>query len=261
MARTALITGASSGIGREIAKLLSQRGFKVILTARREDRLRELADKLDGESRVIVCDLSKREECFRLYEEVRSERVTVLVNNAGFGKLGEFIDIPIEDELRMIDTNVTAVHILTKLFLKDFVREDRGYILNVASSAGLTPGGPLMAAYYATKAYVTSLTGSVYEELQRSGSRVSISALCPGPVDTEFNDVANCTFGVASISAEDCARVAVNGMFARKLMIVPEMGLKVATKFSGIIPRKLSLAFTGELQSGKQNGNENTSGR
>lgn len=252
MARTALITGASSGIGREIAKLLSQRGFKVILTARREDRLKELADELSGESRIIPCDLSDREECIRLYEIVKNERVTVLVNNAGFGKLGEFKGIPLEDELRMIDTNVTAVHILTKLFLKDFVDEDRGYILNVASSAGLTPGGPMMATYYATKAYVTSLTSAVYEELQRSGSRVSISALCPGPVDTEFNDVANASFGVASISAEDCARIAVDGMFARKLMIVPEMSIKLATKMSGIIPRKLSLALTGEIQSNKQ---------
>ena len=251
MARTALVTGASSGIGKEIARELDNRGFRVILTARREDRLRELAAELN-DSRVIVCDLSQEDECRRLHEEVKDERVTVLVNNAGFGKLGDFDKIPLEDELRMIDTNVTAVHILTKLFLLDFKAEDRGYILNVASSAGLMPGGPLMATYYATKAYVTSLTGAIYEELKMSGSRVKISALCPGPVDTEFNSVANAQFGVKSISAEYCAKRAVEGMFAGKMIIVPERTLALATKAAQLPPRRLIIAATGQLQSGKK---------
>ena len=251
MAKTALVTGASSGIGREIARELDSRGFRVILTARREDRLNELAEEL-WDSRVIVCDLSKEEECRRLYEEVAEERVTVLVNNAGFGKLGRFDELPLEDELRMIDTNVKALHILTKLFLKDFIKADRGYILNVASSAGLMPGGPLMAAYYATKAYVTSLTGAIYEELKLADSRVSISALCPGPVDTEFNSVANAEFGVKSISAEYCAKRAVEGMFAKQLIIVPEKGLGLAAKAAQLAPRRISLAVTGQLQSNKQ---------
>lgn len=251
MARTALVTGASSGIGREIARELDSRGFRVILTARREDRLRELADEL-LDSRVIVCDLSREDECKRLHEEVKDEKVTVLVNNAGFGKLGDFDKIPLEDELRMIDTNVTAVHILTKLFLQDFKAADRGYILNVASSAGLMPGGPLMATYYATKAYVTSLTSAIHEELKMAGSRVKISALCPGPVDTEFNSVANAQFGVKSISAEYCAKRAVEGMFAGKMIIVPEKALALATKAAHIPPRRLILAATGKLQSDKK---------
>lgn len=251
MARTALVTGASSGIGREIARELDKRGFRVILTARREERLRELASELQN-SRVIVCDLSREDECIRLYDEVKDESVTVLVNNAGFGKLGRFDEIPIDDELRMIDTNVKAVHILTKLFLKDLIEADRGYILNVASSAGLMPGGPLMATYYATKAYVTSLTSAVSEELKMSGSRVKISALCPGPVDTEFNSVANAQFGVKSITAEYCAKRAVEGMFAGKLIIVPEKGLGVATKAAQISPRGIILGLTGKLQSDKQ---------
>ena len=251
MARTALVTGASSGIGREIARELDRRGFRVILAARREDRLKELAEELN-DSRVIACDISKEEECRRLYEELKDERLTVLVNNAGFGKLGRFDEIPLEDELRMIDTNVKGLHILTKLFLKSFIAEDRGYILNVASSAGLMPSGPLMAAYYATKAYVTSLTGSIYEELKMADSKVKISALCPGPVDTEFNDVANAQFGVKAISAEYCAKKAVEGMFAGTLIIVPERGLGLAAKAAQLAPRKLSLAFTGQLQSGKK---------
>lgn len=255
MARTALVTGASSGIGREIARELDKRGFRVILAARREDRLVELAEEL-SDSRVIVCDLSREEECRRLHEEVSEERVTVLVNNAGFGKLGRFEEIPLEDELRMIDTNVRAVHILTKLFLKDFIKEDRGYILNVASSAGLMPGGPLMAAYYATKAYVTSLTSAIYEELKTADSKVNISALCPGPVDTEFNSVANARFGVKSISAELCAKRAVEGMFAKQLIIVPEAGLGLAAKAAQLAPRRISLALTGQIQSNKQTGSD-----
>lgn len=255
MARTALVTGASSGIGREIARELDKRGFRVILAARREDRLGELAEEL-SDSRVIVCDLSREEECRRLHEEVSEERVTVLVNNAGFGKLGRFEEIPLEDELRMIDTNVRAVHILTKLFLKDFIKEDRGYILNVASSAGLMPGGPLMAAYYATKAYVTSLTSAIYEELKTADSKVNISALCPGPVDTEFNSVANARFGVKSISAELCAKRAVEGMFAKQLIIVPETGLGLAAKAAQLAPRRISLALTGQIQSNKQTGSD-----
>ena len=251
MARTALVTGASSGIGREIAKELDKRGFRLILAARRADRLEELAAQLN-DTRVITCDLSREDECRRLYDEVKDEKATVLVNNAGFGKLGRFEQIPLEDELRMIDTNVRAVHILTKLFLRDLIEEDRGYILNVASSAGLMPGGPLMAAYYATKAYVTSLTSSIYEELKMADSRVKISALCPGPVDTEFNRVANADFGVKAITPEYCAKCGVEGLFAGKLIIIPERGLDIASKAAQLAPRRMILAVTGQLQSAKK---------
>lgn len=251
MSKTALITGASSGIGREIAKQLSARGFRVILAARRKQRLEELAAELDGESRVVTCDLSTREGCFELYEQVKDERVSVLINNAGFGAIGSFDEIPLETELRMIDTNVTAVHILTKLFVKDFIKADRGYILNVASSAGLMAGGPLMAAYYATKAYVVSLTGSVNRELKNKGANVHISALCPGPVDTEFNEVAGCEFGVGAISAEECARTAVEGLFRKSLIIVPGTGMKAAATLSKIVPREMVLKVAGEMQKRK----------
>ena len=251
MARTALVTGASSGIGRAIARELDKRGFRVILSARRVDRLNELALELDN-AVVCPCDVSNVDECIRLHDSLAGERITVLVNNAGFGKLGRFDEIPLEDELGMIDTNIKGLHVLTKLFLKDFIEADRGYILNVASSAGLMPGGPLMATYYATKAYVTSLTSAVYEELKQSDSRVKISALCPGPVDTEFNDVANAQFGVKAISAEYCAKKAVDGMFAGQLIIQPERGMGVAAKAAQLAPRRLTLAFTGQLQSGKR---------
>ncbi|WP_294407671.1 SDR family oxidoreductase [uncultured Ruminococcus sp.] len=251
MAKTALITGASSGIGSAIAEQLSNRGFKVILCARREERLLEVAEKLNGESRVIVCDLSKVSECERLYNEVKDERISVLVNCAGFGKLGMFVNIPLESEIDMINTNVTALHTLTKLFIKDFVKADRGYILNVASSAGLMPGGPLMATYYATKAYVTSLTSSIYGELQKMHSNVHISALCPGPVDTEFNDVAQCNFAIRGITAEFCARAAVDGMFSRELIIIPEKKMRFVAGGSKFVPRKVLVRLASGVQSKK----------
>lgn len=251
MSKTALITGASSGIGAEIAKILSSEGFKVILTARRENKLRSLADSLCGESRIVVCDLSLPEECERLYNELKNEKISVLVNNAGFGSLGKFTEIPLETELKMIDTNIKAVHILTKLFLKDFVKADRGYILNVASSAGLMPGGPMMAAYYATKSYVVSLTGAIYEELRSSGSNVHISALCPGPVDTEFNSVAGCEFSVDPISARECAETGVSGLFEKKLIIVPGKTIRLSEAAARLTPRKLALAVAGKIQHSK----------
>ena len=251
MARTALVTGASSGIGREIARELSRRGFRVILAARRRERLEELAEELPGESRVVTCDLSDREGCFALYEEVKDEKISVLINNAGFGAIGSFDELALETELRMIDTNVTAVHILTKLFVKDFIAADRGYILNVASSAGLMAGGPLMAGYYATKAYVVSLTGSVSGELKARGANVHISALCPGPVDTEFNDVAGCELGVKALSAEDCAKEAVEGMFGKKLLIVPGKDMKAAAVASKLLPRSFVIRTAGEMQKKK----------
>ena len=251
MAKTALITGASSGIGREIARKLYKKGFRLILSARREDRLRELAAELGDNTRVIVCDVSDRNECLRLYEETRGEKISVLVNCAGFGAVGSFDEVPLDTELRMIDTNVTAVHMLTKLFLKDFIAADRGYIMNIASSAGLMYGGPMMAAYYASKAYVVSLTGAVYEELKSKNSRVHICAVCPGPVDTEFNDVANCKFGVSSITPEFCAQKAVEGMFARKLIIIPEKSIKALYAGAKLAPRGLVLKIAGKVQKKK----------
>lgn len=248
MAKSALITGASSGIGRQIAKNLYARGFKCILCARREDRLNELANELGENASVVVCDVSDREGCFRLYEKIRNENIGVLINAAGFGLFGRFEQTDLDRELKMIDTNITAVHILTKLFLKDFTDRDRGYIMNVASSAGLMDGGPYMSTYYATKAYVTDLTMAVARELEESGSRVHICALCPGPVDTEFNDVAGCRFGVKAISAKQCSDEAVEGMFSGKQIIVPGAQLKLLTGASRLVPRKLLVAVTGKIQ-------------
>ena len=152
----ALVTGASSGIGREIAIELSEMGYDLILVARRKKKLDELKKKLPGKTTTIVMDLSSTANCMKLYDKVKDEDIDVVVNNAGFGLFGEFDKTNLDKELDMIDINVKAVHVLTKLFLKDFKEKDSGYILNVASSAGFL-SGPLMATYYATKGYVLSL--------------------------------------------------------------------------------------------------------
>lgn len=249
--KTALVTGASSGIGAELARRLDSLGFRVILTARRLDRLEALAAELKNQPILITADLSDRQECLRLYEETKELGVSVLVNNAGFGMIGDFDKTDLDRELSMLDVNCAAVHILTKLFLRDMLEKDRGYILNVGSSAGLMPGGPLMTTYYASKAYVVSLTQSLAGELRARGSRVSVSVLCPGPVDTEFNDVAGCSFSVKAISAEDCAEQALKGLFSRKTVIVPGAGMKLSTAVSRIAPRRMVVKVTGTLQSKK----------
>lgn len=249
--RTALVTGASSGIGAELAKRLDSLGFELIITARRADRLEALAAELKHPAQIIIADLSQRSECERLYRETCGRNVSVLVNNAGFGAIGDFDEISLERELSMLDVNCAAVHILTKLFLRDFIAKDRGFILNVGSSAGLMPGGPLMAAYYASKAYVVSLTRSISEELRARGSKVGISVLCPGPVETEFNDVANCHFAVKGISAEYCAEQALKGLFSRRTVIVPDTGMKLAAAGVKLAPSKAVLRVARNMQSKK----------
>ena len=165
----ALITGASSGIGREIALKISEYGYDLILAARRNDRLLEVSKLLRSPAEIITIDLSKEENCYSLYEKCKSDDIEIVVNNAGFGVFGEFTETDLEKEEEMIDLNVRAVHILTKLFLKDFKEKNSGTILNVASAAGFMPAGPLLSTYYATKAYVLTLTRGIAKELKKSG--------------------------------------------------------------------------------------------
>ena len=251
--KTALVTGASSGIGYEMARVLSHLGYELILVARREGRLQKLQKLLETHSEIIVCDLSKEEECKELYKKVKEKDISVLINNAGFGLFGNFTETDLDKELSMINVNIKSVHILTKLFLKDFVKKDDGYILNVASSAGLMSGGPLMAAYYATKAYVVDLTRAVNTELADMGSNVYIGALCPGPVDTEFNDVADVKFEMKGISKKYCAKYALYNMFEnRKMIIVPTAGMKLSVCASRFVPTRPLLEITKRIQQKKQ---------
>ena len=243
----ALITGASSGIGRDMARVLSKKGYDLILVARNEDKLNELKKELDTDVQIISMDLGESDNCKKLYEKVKEDNIDILINNAGFGLIGSFRKTDIDKELDMIDLNIKAVHILTKLFLNDFIKRDSGYILNVSSSASFQPG-PLMATYYSTKAYVTHLTLALYEELRKLNSNVKISCLCPGPVDTNFNNVANCEFKIKSLSSEYVAKYAIDKMFKNKLMIIPGLNIKLAYFFGRFVSTKLKLKITYNIQ-------------
>lgn len=247
----ALITGASSGIGRDMAIILSKKGYDLILVARRMEKLEELKNTLSTDVQTICLDLSKEEACFELYEKVKNEDIEILINNAGFGIFGPFDEIDIHQELKMIDTNIRAVDILTKLFLKDFKRKNSGYILNVASSAAFLPG-PLLSSYYASKAYVLRLTEAIYEELRRAGSKVHVCSLCPGPVDTEFNQTANVKFGLKGLTSEYVADYAIKQMFKRKLTIVPGTVMKMARFFEKFVPEKPLLRMAYNMQKKKE---------
>ncbi len=248
---TALITGASSGIGRDIARKLGEKGIRLVITGRDRGSLEALRQEIGADRvKVITADISRREECYRLYREASAYGVNILVNNAGFGMYGKFCVSELDRELQMIDVNIGAVHILTKLFLKDFSARDKGYILNVASIAGFMPG-PLMATYYATKNYVVRLTEAVREELRCQGSRVYVGAFCPGPVDTNFNNTAGVRFALKGISSEYAAECAVEGMFARKALIMPTASVKAAVVFSRLLPDTVLAAVTRCFQSKK----------
>ena len=239
----ALITGASSGIGRDMAVILAQQGYDLILVARRLDLLEKLKEELPVDVQVIALDLGKEEACKALYETVRNESIEVLINNAGFGLIGAFDRTDLETELQMIDINIKAVHILTKLFLVDFKKRNRGYILNVSSSAGFLPG-PLMSTYYASKAYVLWISQAVWEELRQENSNVHISALCPGPIPTEFNKKAQVqNISGKGLSSEYVASYAIRQMFRKKRVIVPGFGMKIAHQIQRIAPMRALLIF------------------
>ncbi len=243
----ALITGASSGMGRDMARILSKMGYDLILVARRRERLLELKKELDTNVTVISMDLSIVQNNYKLYEKVKNKNIDILINNAGFGLFGEFVKTEIETELKMIDLNVVAYHILTKLFLQDFVRKDKGYILNVCSSAGFM-AGPRMATYYATKNYITKLTMAINEELRVSKSQVVVSALCPGPVATEFNKVAHGTFAIREASSYEVAKYAIDKLMKKKMIIVPTLLMKLTLFFNRFAPYRLALYIAYKIQ-------------
>lgn len=229
----ALITGASSGIGRDMARYLSKLGYDLVIVARNKEALENLKNELNTNVEVIAMDLCDKENCYKLYEQAKD--IDILINNAGFGVFGHFVETDLDKEVSLIQTNIIAVHILTKLYLKDMVKKNKGHILNVASIAGFMPG-PLMATYYASKNYVVSLTRAINKELKKSKSKVKMSLLCPGPVNTNFNNVANVRFKVKGLSSEYVAKYAVDKMLKGKLIIVPGLLIKIARVLAKIFP-------------------------
>ena len=247
----ALVTGASSGIGKDIALYLDKLGYEVILVARNKDKLDEVSSMMKNKNKIILCDLSVEENCYKLYEDTKDEDIDLLVNNAGFGVFGNFVDTPLEDEVNMVRVNDIAPHILTKLFLKDFVKRDSGRILNVCSSAAFY-SGPLMATYYASKGYIYKLTQAIYEELRKMKSNVHITSLCPGPVSTNFQTVANVKFNTKPLTSEYVAKKAVDGILRNKRHIVLGFNMRVSRFLSRFIPDKMMLKIAYKAQSMKK---------
>ena len=246
----ALITGASSGMGRDMAYYLASKGIDLILVARRKERLEEIKDKVKVDVKIYDLDLSIERNLYKLYDKVQDEEIDILINNAGFGLFGEFIKSDLEREIEMIDLNVKAVHILTKLFLIDFEKRSSGYILNVASSAGFL-AGPRLSTYYATKNYILKLTMAIYEELRRKKSDVKISVFCPGPVNTEFNRVAKGKFVIKGLNSRVVSKYAVDKMFKNKLIIVPSLRMKLGLFINRFLPYKVSLRIMYRFQEKK----------
>jgi len=248
----AIITGASSGIGREFAYQLAAKQYDLVLVARRKDRLDEVKAVVEKEYGVHVTnydmDLSNLDNCILLHEKTKNLEIDLFINNAGFGQVGEFTAIPLQRELDMIDLNIKSLHTLMKLYLSTMTQ---GVILNVGSMAAFLPT-PLLAAYAATKSYVVSLSRAVNQELKKSGSKVSVLALCPGPVATEFGEVAQVTKkGLPGIEAKQCVREALRGIKRRKDVIAPSFAMKFMRFLLRIVPTKWVLAISYRVQQTK----------
>ncbi len=231
-----LITGASSGIGRELAKLLAEKFDQMVLVGRNQSRLLALQQEINAQYpdvnvTTVSLDLSVAEHCQQLH--AMHPDVDLLINNAGFGNCGEFASDDLNKDLAMINTNVVALHILTKLYLIDMQARNRGQILNVGSIAGFMPG-PLMATYYATKNYVVRLSESIREELRRAKSKVKISVLCPGPVDTNFAKTANVHFNFKGTSSAKVAQYVVKHL--HQFYIIPSFKVRLARFGLGLLP-------------------------
>ena len=235
----ALITGASTGFGRDFAIKLSEQGYDIVAVARSKEKLEELKKEIKTNLEIEVMDLSQKENVFKLHEKYQN-KIDLLVNNAGFGECGRFDKTDLDIELNMIDLNVTTLHILTKLFYTDFVKKDKGQILNVASIAAFQPG-PLMATYYASKSYVYNLTMALYEENRRNKGHVKVSVLCPGPAETGFFSRANVKFAIKPHSSDYVTEYALKKMNKNKLLIVPGLVPKLTVFSNRLVPRKLDM--------------------
>lgn len=248
----ALITGASSGIGLDMARYLATKKFELILVARNKEKLEAIQEQLPTKVTIIVADLSNEQRVKELFVLAKKENIDILINNAGLGDFGFFTETDLNKDLEQINTNIKALHILTKSFAKEMEsRNTDTYILNVASSAAFQPG-PLMSTYYATKSYVYQLTEALYYEEKKKKSKVHVSVLCPGPVATNFNDVAGVEFAVKPLTSTYVARYAIDQMFKEKMLIIPGFKMKLAKFFSRFVSDKFLLKTTYKIQKRKK---------
>lgn len=248
----ALITGASSGIGKAIARELAQKKYNLILVARRQKELEELKQELETNHGITAIvkpmDLSIEENCRQLVKETIEYHPEIVVNNAGFGLVGKFQERDLEEELKMIRLNIVALQILTKFFVQSMTE---GIILNVASTAAFLPS-PDFATYAATKAYVLSFSQAVNYELKSAKKAVRVLSLCPGPVETEFSKVAGAHSVLKGMSAEQCAKIAVRGMFRKRAVIIPGLMFQIGRFLLRFLPTGLILKVSSMYQKQKK---------
>lgn len=243
----ALITGASYGFGADFARELSAEGWDLIIVARSKDKLEQLKKTLKTNVRVIAMDLSVEENLYTLYRMTKKDNVDMLINNAGYGLFGEFTETDLKTELNIIDLNIKAYHILTKLFLQDMVKRDSGRILNVGSAAGFG-SGPKLSTYYATKAYILNLTVSIYEELRAKKSKVKISVFCPGPTATEFTTRAQGKFNFNEYNSLDMVRRCLKALFKDQVIIVPGIAIKGLVLLTRLLSKTMMAKITHIIQ-------------
>ncbi|MBD7915594.1 SDR family oxidoreductase [Clostridium sp. Sa3CUN1] len=241
-----LITGATTGIGYELAKLYAKEGNNLILVARDEERLSEVKEELDLYNikvYILPLDLSEDNSCEKVLDFVNKKNLSVdiLINNAGIGSFGYLSEIEIEKELKLIDVNIRALTELTKMFLPTMISHGEGGIMNVASTAAFC-AGPKMATYYASKSYVLNFTEALYEELK--GSEIKVSCLCPGPVKTSFQEKSGIKKNEAAKKAlmtpKEVAEIAYKDFKKGKLIIIPGFKNKLIILLNKLIPRALS---------------------
>lgn len=251
MTSWALVTGASSGLGAEFARLLAARGYNLIIVARREDKLLELKKELTNvEVKIMVKNLADTEAPYEIVRELENTPIEILINNAGFGNFGKFIETDLERDVEMIDVNITTLTVLTKLFAQKMAAQKNGKILNVASTAAFLPG-PLMAVYYASKAYVLSFSQAIANEL--NGTGVTVTALCPGPTATGFEKAAN--LGASNLfkgklpTAKVVAEAGLTALFTGKTTIVQGAKNKVMVFLLRLVPRSTAAAIARKVQS------------
>lgn len=246
----ALVTGASAGLGVEFARRLSKRGHRLVLAARRKERLEELAREL-GNARAVAIDLSKSNAAAKLMSDIEAngEFVDLLVNNAGFGLIGQFAEVDAKREREMIDLNVGTLTDLCRAVAPAMIERKSGAILNVASTAAFQPG-PKMAVYFATKAFVLSLTEALHEELKPHG--IKVSCLCPGPTRTEFGDVAgfggNGLFDRVAMNAGEVVRAGLKGLDRNHAVVVTGWINKISSASTRFAPRPLVRKIAGSIK-------------
>lgn len=256
MKKVALITGASTGIGKELAHIHAEQGGDLVIVARSKNKLKQIKTELEAkysiEAMVIAKDLGTSNAPKEIYDEIKSAGIEIeyLINNAGFGALGKFHELELERQTSMINLNVTSLTILTRLFLPDFVKENRGKILNVSSTASFMPG-PLQAVYYATKAYVTFFSNALAEELY--DTNITVTNLMPGATETEFGAVSGMEktqIFKKTVSARSVAEDGYRGMMEGKLDVISGLttSQKIMMKMIPFTPKKMILKQVRQMQ-------------